>query len=281
MSYEAEISRSNPTCFLFLIDQSGSMADPIMGISSNGSKSEFITDAINRTIQNIIVASSKDTEVRRYFQIGAIGYGNSVKTLINIPGNNDYFHWIDEIYNNPIRIEDRIQKVPDGTGGVIDSSSKFPIWVDPEASGRTPMCEALTLAIKNVGEWVDVRKNSYPVTIINFTDGEATDGDPRVLAEQLKNISTEDGKSILITVHASSNQFSQQIFFPSTSEELPDNPSRIMYEMSSEIHEKMRINASEVLGTKILQGAKGLVYNAGIAGIVQALEIGTRPSTLR
>ncbi len=27
MAYAAEISRNNPTCFLFLIDQSGSMAE--------------------------------------------------------------------------------------------------------------------------------------------------------------------------------------------------------------------------------------------------------------
>ena len=31
MPYTAEISRANPTCFLFLIDQSGSMADPFGG----------------------------------------------------------------------------------------------------------------------------------------------------------------------------------------------------------------------------------------------------------
>jgi hypothetical protein len=29
------------------------------------------------------------------------------------------------------------------------------------------------------------------------------------------------------------------------------------------------------------EGARGIVYNADIAGIVQALEIGTRPANLR
>ncbi len=29
MPYSAEISRTNPTCFLFLIDQSGSMGDAV------------------------------------------------------------------------------------------------------------------------------------------------------------------------------------------------------------------------------------------------------------
>ena len=42
MSYEAEISRSNPSCFLFLIDQSGSMADKFGG--GGGKKGDFDGD---------------------------------------------------------------------------------------------------------------------------------------------------------------------------------------------------------------------------------------------
>ena len=40
MPYTAEISRANPTCFLFLIDQSGSMADSF-GTEGAGRKADF------------------------------------------------------------------------------------------------------------------------------------------------------------------------------------------------------------------------------------------------
>ena len=36
MAYSAEISRTNPSCFLFLIDQSGSMQEPLDQSSDSG-----------------------------------------------------------------------------------------------------------------------------------------------------------------------------------------------------------------------------------------------------
>lgn len=51
--YSAEISRSNPTCFLFLVDQSGSMDDPFGG-ESGKRKAQGVSDAINRLLQTLV-----------------------------------------------------------------------------------------------------------------------------------------------------------------------------------------------------------------------------------
>ena len=59
MSYSAEISRSNPTCFLFLIDQSGSMEDSFGGSTVTGSKAVAVADAVNRLIQNLVLRCAK------------------------------------------------------------------------------------------------------------------------------------------------------------------------------------------------------------------------------
>ena len=53
MSHSAEISRSNPTCFLFLLDQSGSMADQ-WGSDATVTKAEGVADAINRLIYALV-----------------------------------------------------------------------------------------------------------------------------------------------------------------------------------------------------------------------------------
>ena len=50
--------------------------------------------------------------------------------------------------------------------------------------------------------------------------------------------------------------------------------------MSSTLPAHMLRTAEELLGRPVPDGAKGVVYNADIAGIVQALEIGTRPTNL-
>ena len=53
MAYTAEISRANPTCFLLLVDQSGSMAERFGG-ESGKSKAEGVAEAVNRLLQTLV-----------------------------------------------------------------------------------------------------------------------------------------------------------------------------------------------------------------------------------
>jgi len=282
MPYQSEISRANPTCFFFLIDQSSSMADPIMGVVDNPRKSEFVADAINKVIQTLIVTASKDVEIRRYYQIGAIVYGgDNVGSAFGSLFGEQELVWVDELSNKPLRIEERTKRESDGAGGVIQVQAKFPVWIDAAANGRTPMCEAISRTKNILEKWVKDHPNSYPPTVINLTDGEANDGDPSVPAQALRELYTTDGNAILLTVHVSSNPYSQPIFFPGVNEGLPDQPSKIMFEMCSPLTEAMTKTAQEMLQISIEKGAKGFVYNSGIEGIVSALEIGTRPANLR
>ena len=72
MSYTKEINRKNPTCFLFAIDQSGSMDETMAGGSV---KFEFVADVLNQTLAEAIVRCTKADGVRDYFDIGVIGCG--------------------------------------------------------------------------------------------------------------------------------------------------------------------------------------------------------------
>jgi hypothetical protein len=77
MSYQAEISRTNPSCFLFLIDQSGSMEDPFAGGEASRAKRPIqVADAINRLLQNLVIKCAKEEGIRDYFHVGVIGYGD-------------------------------------------------------------------------------------------------------------------------------------------------------------------------------------------------------------
>lgn len=183
MAFQAEISRSNPTCFLFLVDQSSSMVEPIMGVPGNPRKAEFVADALNKTIANLVVTASEDTDVWRYYQIGVIGYGKTVQPILAGNLEGERLVWIDEIYSNPLRIDERTVKESDGAGGIVEVKTKFPVWFEPMANGQTPMCAALELASDLLAEWVSANRMSYPPTIINLTDGQANDGDPRIQAK--------------------------------------------------------------------------------------------------
>src|SRR5262245_45746635 len=77
MAYTAEISRTVPSCFLFLIDQSGSMEDQ-WARESGKSKADSLADIVNRLLMNIVIRCTKEEGVRDYFDIGVIGYGSTV-----------------------------------------------------------------------------------------------------------------------------------------------------------------------------------------------------------
>ena len=67
MAFTAEISRTNPTCLLFLVDQSSSMDKPFGG-QPGKKKSEGVADAINRLLQNLTLKCAKSEGIRDYFQ---------------------------------------------------------------------------------------------------------------------------------------------------------------------------------------------------------------------
>ncbi len=278
MNYTMEVSRSNPSCFLFLIDQSRSMEDPLTG-EKNRNKADELATAVNRLLQNLVIKCAKADGVRDYFYIGVIGYGNQVgpafggglagKELVPISG----------VANSPARVEERVKRTDDGAGGIVEQLVKFPVWFDPVADGGTPMCHALNLANTIIQQWLELHPECFPPIVINITDGEATDGDPAVPAENLKQLASTDGHVLLFNVHLSS-QKTPPIEFPGEEVPLPDGFAWNLFRMSSPMPDYMR-NIARQEGFDISTDARGFVFNADIVSVIRFLDIGTRPGNLR
>ena len=281
MAYSAEISRANPSAFLFLIDQSGSMDDPF-GRQPDERKADGVADAINRLLQNLVIKCTKSEGVRHYFDVGVIGYG---KTGAVGPAFRDalagkYLVPIYEVADSPTRIEERTKKVPDGAGGLTKQTVKVPIWFDAIADGPTPMCEALGLAHRVLKEWINSHPDSYPPIVINITDGQATDGDPLAPAQELMSLSTNDGNVLFFNCHISERDASPTTF-PSGGAELPDDEyASLLFQMSSMLPPGIR-EAVQSEGYKLQSGAKGFAFNADLVEMIRFLDIGTRPSSLQ
>jgi len=279
MAYSAEISRSNPSCFLFLIDQSGSMADAFGAGETAKSKAAGVADSINRLLQNLVIKCAKSEGVRDYYYIGVIGYGATVGPAFSGPLAGKELVPISEVASAPARVDDRQRKVDDGAGGVLEQSIKFPIWFEPVANGHTPMCQAIALAQKIIKNWVDQHPTCFPPIVINITDGEATDGDPSQSADSLRQISTTDGTALLFNLHISS-QRAAPVEFPESDQNLPDDFARLLFRLSSELPEYMK-NIAQQERKQIGASAKGFVFNADAVSVVSFLDIGTRASNLR
>lgn len=278
MPYTSEISRANPSCFIFLIDQSASMAEPIAG-SDGKRKCDSVSDAINRLLHNLIIKCARGEGIRNFYEVGVIGYGEQVTPGFGGKLAGRDLVPLSEIAQSPARVEERTREVDDGAGGKVSQKVKFPIWFEPIARGTTPMGEALNRAYGLLEPWVAKHPGSYPPIVINITDGAATDSGPEPQAAQLTALETSDGAVLLFNCHISKDPL-PPVVFPESDGELPDSFARTLYQVSSRLPDGLRDLASAenfTLGPE----ARGFAFNADLVELIRFLDIGTRASNLR
>lgn len=282
MSYQADISRNNPGCFLFLIDQSGSMAGPLGG-QTELMKMDGAADAVNRILDAISQRCSQGMEIRDYFDIGVIGYGTDrtgrPELASALPGTSPEqpFLSVSEVVD-AADVQERQVKEPDGAGGVVEVTRKFPVWLRPVAGYGTPMCDALSAAAAALEDWIARHPDSYPPMVISVTDGAANDGNPVPIAEQIMALATSDGNVLIYNAHLS-EMSAMPVQYPSEESQLPPDEYAVqMFRMSSAFPGPV-VELAANMGLSVSEGSRGYVYNADMVTLVQFLDIGTRAAS--
>ena len=277
MTYTAEVSRTNPSAFVFLIDQSRSMEESFGG-GQGKRRADGVSDAINRLLQNLVIKCAKGEGINDYYVIGVIGYGAKVAPAFGGALAGKFLVPISEVANNPTRVEERTKKVDDGAGGLIDQTIKFPVWLEPVMDNGTPMGEAFSMAHQLLQTWITNHPDSYPPIVIHITDGEYNN-DPTKEAEALTSLSTSDGNTLLFNCHISGHT-SAPVVFPNSDAGLPDEWARKLFMLSSPLPQSMSDSAIGE-GYPIGVDARGFAFNADLVELIRFLDIGTRPSNLR
>jgi hypothetical protein len=273
MPYSAEISRANPTCFLFLIDQSKSMLGPTSG-APDRRKADAVADSINRLLYTLVLRCVWGQQVLDRFHVGVIGYGRQVTSGLGGPLAGRDLVPVSEVARSPLRVEQRVNKVDDGRGHLVEQPVRFPIWFEPAADGKTPMVAALERAAAVVGGFVVEHPTCYPPLVVNLSDGEATDGNPEMAAAHIRQLSSDDGCTLLFNVHLSSTP-ARPIEFPDSEAGLPDDFARRLFRMSSCLPPPM-LGPARQAGLDVSGASRGFVFNADLASVVRFLDIGTR-----
>jgi hypothetical protein len=274
--YSAEISRTNPSAFLFIIDQSGSMDERL---ETEQTKAQFVADVLNKTLYQLVIRCTRSEGVRNYFDVGVISYGDGIRSGFSGPLAAKTLHPLSDIEANPFRIEERTKRVPDGAGGLVDQKTKFPVWFDPTSSGGTPMTAAMRMAAEALVEWCDAHPDSYPPTVIHVTDGQSTDGDPTQIADAIRQLSTNDGQCLVFNLHISASG-GQPVVFPSSGAGL-DSFGQMLLNISSPFPAHLIDAAKDSGYENVTSESKFFGYKAGYEAIVDFFEIGTRASNLR
>jgi hypothetical protein len=256
MSYQAEITRDNPGCFLFLIDQSGSMADRIADRREGKTKAQGVADAINDLLNDLIIKCTGPDGVRNYFDVGVISYSEKVgSAFTGVLANRDLVPLSEVAKNRTLS--------PDIAG--------LPISFGPVADGDTYMCAALKRAYAVLSDWVSRHPSSYPPIVINITDGDAKDGDPVEPARRLESLTTQDGNVLIFNCHISAKR-DQPILFPHDAKDVPAYGPRLFL-MSSILPPKFRDTARK-LGFNVVDDTRGFAFNAELTDLIKFLDLG-------
>ena len=277
--YEQALSRREPGCIIFLIDRSDSMKSAWAGTGMSLAQGAAL--AINKILLELCIKSTKEAggAMRTYFYIGLYGYGLCPSTggegvESALPGGlaPRGIVPLPELATKHIAVREEPSIDP------MQGASKVPVWVEPHHGWRTPMCEAFALVGEHVYEWAAAFTTSFPVIIINLTDGMVTDSpyqgaDLTEWASRLTSVRTSDGPALLLNIFLSPST-ERVVSYPSSAAGLPA-PGPALFSISSPLPTPMIKNA-QAAHIPVSEGARGFVFNADLSTLVSFLEVGTR-----
>ena len=278
--YSARITRLNPTAFIFLIDRSGSMEEKMTFGQSMMTKAEAVAMVTNMLIRELINRCRREEGILDYFDIAAIGYSADEATMLL--GGPEGFVKPSELAMRPCKKRSftRERVLPDGRAVITNDELKY--WIEPKAEGSTPMRSALEQALLLAGRWCRKPGNSasYPPTIFNITDGEASDGDYEILtglAGQIKALHTDDGNALLININLSTGTDGETVIFPASADELPATKhTQVLYDMSSPMPAEYTEAILQLRGDGAYAPFRGMSHNTSVPGLISMLNVGSR-----
>lgn len=280
--YTQSITRTHRTAFILLIDGSGSMNERIRFGGCEMAKSEAVTDITNGLLFELIERARRNDGVRDYYDIAVLGYSGDDEVCSLLPGERTMVP-VTELAELEPRIKRRTIECLQPDGGIALREVPSPVWVEAGAAGQTPMCEAFRQARDLAAAWCahPAHAGSFPPTIFNITDGEATDcTDEELLAaaEQIKRLGTADGEVLLINIHITGGALAKKVFFPSEEEEENDMPNRYaatLYRASSVMPGVFDEAIREAKGAGAIPPFRGMSYNASADELIAMLNIGS------
>jgi hypothetical protein len=284
--YTRRLSRQYPGMFVVLLDQSGSMSEPVMG--TNATKAQFARTAVNEMIYSMATLAGTDSATgttKRLAYITVLGYNENVYPLL---GPTTAPLPLDFLADNPLGMEKvQLDQLDTLTGTYQSQIVSRPIWItNPVAQGQTHMAKAMTDARVGVEQWLKSpaeprqaqHTECFPPVIVNITDAEDNGGsDPVQAAEGLRTLGTLQGSCLIFTCHIG-NQNNAPIVFPNAEYAVTGvHPmATTMYRMSSVIPDPLLDKAKVVTGGQMVQpGSRAFIYNANTELLVAFLKWGT------
>lgn len=242
-------------------------------------KAQVVADTANLMLMDILARCRQGSHYKHYFDIAAIGY--SGKGIYPLLPNGRWTVSPSLLATSVKETQRRVKKIKHSSGATIHHHSSLKVWIEPSADGDTPMGAAIHKACEILYSWRNSQpsNDSFPPTIINITDGEATDitmDEVENIKNNLAQLGTSDGEPTLFNLHIT-NSSREKIYFPSSDTNIP-NEARMLFELSStlpEIYNEAVARESTSQSSIPIQSYRAFSYNLPITELIGALQIGT------
>ncbi|MFI3287402.1 MAG: hypothetical protein R3Y61_02900 [Rikenellaceae bacterium] len=282
MPYSTKITEQRPSIIVLMIDQSGSMNETYHSKShsplEHRTKAQMVAETSNIMLMDILARCRQGSTYKHYFDIAVIGYsGRGIYPLLPTGqwrlSPNSLARSVKETHR-------LLRKLKRANGKTVHHYSSLKVWIEPDADGDTPMGAALQKVSEILFSWRNEQKHNdfFPPTIINITDGEATDiipSDIERIKSSFQSLGSSDGEPIIFNLHITNTE-SQKVCFPTKGDNLPPE-ARILFELSSALPEIY----NDAIGSRSTQSEteglpyRAFSYNLPLTELIGAIQIGT------
>jgi len=268
--YGQDVCYGTPGLLVVLVDQSRQTATIVAGASTTIAAEVFTS--VNACLQDIVISRTLCQGFHDGLHVVVLGYRSDeygraiVQPALIGPLAGREFVSISDLAKHPARIDENMALWPDDeTGEMIEMTQHIPGWIDPVATGESPLCAALAEACRIVDEWIPRFPQSFPPIVWNITSGVFSDGNPWPYADALKRRGTHDGRVLLFQTYLTLTYLGpggtwSPFAFPNTATPMPDAAAKTLFATASVLPPRLRQQQLDRC-QDISESARCLCYN--------------------
>lgn len=163
-AYQLICSPRTPQLIVFLLDRGRTMAEMIQGEV----KMDIACRTINRLITRLTRANVNGPTIRNRYHIAVLGYGEDYLELCS--------GYLTDLIDNPLRIDETMQEVSDGDGGLITVPVRSFVFVDTKAQKiESNLSTAIMFGKAYIEAWLSDKNESPAPIVVNVSDGNNLD----------------------------------------------------------------------------------------------------------
>ena len=265
-------------CVVLLVDESSGMGAVMRELTTEGKAStrpngQRAATAINALLKQLTGGPS--------FDLALVGYQTDSQGQPNVgsrwsgPLAGREFVPTSELAAAPLRTESRVRKIPSpgGFGPPREETVGFPIWYEPAVGVKAPQIAAYSFCRDLLARWAaEAGPNPGTPLVVHISAGASGDGNPQLAISKLMELTTPGGHPLVLQAHLAASAAVVTSLYPSNYVYLTLGSARDQFRRASVLPPQL-VEALQAAHVTVNPGARGLIYNAKIADLIQMLAL--------